>query len=68
MSIAPAIDANPRGRQPVESKEAKQTTGATFQTSNAKFYFPVVTLSINDDIRFLENYKKIWKNNFLVET
>ena len=42
MSIAPAIAANPRGRQPVESKEAKQTTGATFQTSNAKLYFPVV--------------------------
>ena len=29
--------------------------------NNAKLYIPVVTLSINDDIRFLENIKQGFK-------
>ena len=32
-----------------------QTTGATFQINNVNLYVPVVTLSINDNIKFLEN-------------
>ena len=36
---------------------AIQTTGVTFQINNAKLYVPVVTLSINDNIKFLENTK-----------
>ena len=32
-------------------------TGTTFQINNAKLYVPVVTLSINDNIKFLENIK-----------
>ena len=32
-------------------------TQATFQKNNAKLYFPVVTLYINDNIEFLENIK-----------
>ena len=43
-----------RGDSPVG---AIQATRATFQIKNAKIYFPVVTLSINDNIKFLENYK-----------
>ena len=35
-----------------------QTTGAIFQINNAKLYVPVVTLSINDNIKFLENIKQ----------
>ena len=35
-----------------------QTNGATFQINNAKLYVPVVTLSINDNIKFLENIKQ----------
>ena len=35
-----------------------QTTGATFQINNTKLYIPVVTLSINDKIKFLENIKQ----------
>ena len=31
------------------------TTGATFQIYNAKLYVSVVTLPINDNIKFLEN-------------
>ena len=31
------------------------TTGVIFQRNNAEFYVPVVALSINDNIKFLEN-------------
>ena len=34
------------------------TTGATFQTNNAKLYVPVVTLTNNDNIKFSENIKQ----------
>ena len=34
------------------------TTGATFQINNAERYVPVVTLPINDNIKFLENIKQ----------
>ena len=37
------------------------TTGATFQINYAKLYLPVVTLSINDNINFLENIKQGFK-------
>ena len=38
-----------------------QTNSATFQINNAKLYFPVVTLSINDNIKFLEKIKQGFK-------
>ena len=38
--------------------DAMQTTGATFQINNTKLYVPVVTLSINSIIKFLENIKQ----------
>ena len=41
---------------------ATATTEATFQINNAKLYFPVVTLSINDNIKFLENIKQGFKS------
>ena len=34
---------------------ATETTSATFQINNANLYVPVVTFSINDNIKFLEN-------------
>ena len=34
------------------------TTGATFQINNAKLYVPVVTVSMNDNIMFLEHLKQ----------
>ena len=37
------------------------TTGAVFQINNAKLFVPVVTLSINDNINFLENIKEGFK-------
>ena len=36
---------------------ATQTTGATFQINNTKLHVPVVTLSINDNNKLLENKK-----------
>ena len=41
--------------------EAIQITGATIQINNAKLYFPVVTLSITDNIKFSENIKQSFK-------
>ena len=40
---------------------AIQATGATLQIHNAKLYLPVVTLSINDNIKFLENIKQVFE-------
>ena len=40
---------------------ATATTGATFQINNTKLYVPVVTLPINDNIKFLGNIKQGFK-------
>ena len=40
---------------------ATTTNSATFQINNVKLYTPVVTLSINDNIKFLENVKQGFK-------
>ena len=53
-----AVDPN---ADPVVYEVVTETTGATFQINNAKLYVPVVTLSINDDIKILENIKQGFK-------
>ena len=45
----------------VEYEVATQINVATFQIYNAKLYVSVVTLSINDNIKFLENIKQGFK-------
>ena len=40
---------------------AIQTTGTTFYINNAKIYAPVVTLFINENMKFLENIKQGFK-------
>ena len=60
ISITPRIAGNPNAR-PVQAREAKQTTGATFQIKMAKLYAPVITLSINDNFKSLENIKQGFK-------
>ena len=55
--MPPNPDANPT----VQEVAAIQTTSATFQKNNAKLYVPVVNLSINDNINFLENIKQGFK-------
>ena len=44
--------------------EAIITTSATFQIKNAKLCVPIVTLSINNNIRFLENIKQAFRRTF----
>ena len=51
ISTTPKIASNP-------PTPARQTTAATFKINNAKLYVPVVTLSINNNIKFLENMKQ----------
>ena len=41
--------------------DASITTAAVFQINNARFCLPVVTLSINDNIKFLTNVKQGFK-------
>ena len=43
---------------PVRYEVTSQTTRATFQINNAKIYVSLVTLSINDNIKFLEDVKQ----------
>ena len=43
---------------PVRYQVTSQTTRATFQINNAKIYVSLVTLSINDNIKFLEDIKQ----------
>ena len=52
---------NPNANPPVSDAAAIQTTRATFRINNAKLYVPVVTFSINDNIKFLENIKQRFK-------
>ena len=53
-----AVDSN---ANPLVYEVVTQTTSAKFQIHNAKFYVPVVTLSINDNIKFLNNIKQGFK-------
>ena len=46
------MPANLHANPPVSAAMAIQTTSAAFQINNAKLYVPVVTLSINDEIKF----------------
>ena len=55
MSIILTIPTNTDADPPAQELAAIQTTRATFQINNAKLYVLVVTLSINDNIKFLEN-------------
>ena len=41
--------------------DASITTATVFQINNARFCLPVVTLSINDNIKFLTNVKQGFK-------
>ena len=51
LRIPPITDADP----PAQELAVIQTTEATFQINNVKLYVLVVTFSVNDNIKFLEN-------------
>ena len=46
---------------PVVYESVTERTGATFQINNAKLYALVVTLSVNDNTKFLKNIKQGFK-------
>ena len=50
------------GNNPVE---ATLTAGVKFQINSAKLYVPVVTLPINNNIKFLESSKQGFRRLFL---
>ena len=58
ISRTAAVTENLNANPPDQPVAPTQTTGATFQINNAKLYVPVVTLSINNNIKFLENIKQ----------
>ena len=62
ISRTPIVIGNP----PVQEM-ATETTAATFQITNAKLYVPAVTLSIDDNIKFLENIRQGFKENKFLE-
>ena len=65
LSITSALSGNLDASPHVSNVEAIQATAAIFQKNNATLYVSVVTLSINDDVKFLENTKKALKEQLL---
>ena len=64
ISIKSVVTGNTNANLPVRDMAGIQTTSATFQINNAKPYVPVFTLSINDNIKFLENIKQGFKRTY----
>ena len=60
-SIISRVIGDPDANPPVQPRAQLQTIGATFQMNNTKLHVPVVTLSINDNIKFSENIKQEFK-------
>ena len=61
ISITPAKAGNQNATTPAADRPVRQTAGSTFQMNNAKTYVLVVTLSINNNIKFLEDIKQRFK-------
>ena len=55
------IDANPASNSHVAHARATSTTSALFQINSTKIYVPVVSLAVNNNIKFLENLKQGFK-------
>ena len=55
------VPVNPASNPPIEHIIERFTTGPTFQINNATLYVPIITLSINDNVKFLENLKQGFK-------
>ena len=61
ISITPRIPTNADVNPHVQEVTVIQKAGETFRINNAKLYVPVVTLSINDNIKYLENIMQKFK-------
>lgn len=53
--------ANSNANCPDQAARVTETTSASLQINNARLYIPVVTLSINDIIKFLKTIKQTFK-------
>ena len=56
-----AVVANSNANCPDQAARVTETTSASLQINNARLYIPVVTLSINDIIKFLKTIKQTFK-------
>ena len=65
ISIIPRIPGNLDANPPLHEVPSMLTTAAIFQINNTTFYVPVVTLSLNDNINFLEIWSNDLKERFL---
>ena len=61
ISIITRVPPNPDANPAVQEEPVIKTTSATIKINNAKIYVPVVTLSINNNIKVLENIKQGFK-------
>ena len=57
----PGVPAYPNANPPNPPLPSALTSDTIFQTNSAKIYVPVVTLSVNDNIKFLPNIKQGFK-------
>ena len=57
ISRTPAVPANPAGNPSTERALLTQITSAIFQINSTKVYVTAVALSINDNIKVVENIK-----------
>ena len=56
---------NPAGNPSTDRLSPRLTFDATFQIKSTRLYVPVVTLFINDNIKFLENLKQGFRGKLL---
>ena len=61
ISRTPKVSANSAPNPSTDLFPPIQTTTAIFQINSAKLYVPVSKLSVNDNIKFLENIKQGFK-------
>ena len=61
ISIIPRIPQHPDANVSIQEVADVQRPSAKFQINNAKLDVTVVTLSVNDSIKFLENIKQVFK-------
>ena len=56
ISITGVVAGNPNGSPHVQARiKANNWNNISFQKNNVQHYVPVVTLSLNNNIKFLEN-------------
>ena len=55
------LPTNPDANPPIAAGLETLTTGAIFQKHNAKLYVSIVTLSVNNSIKFLDHLKQGFK-------